>query len=71
MYEESRSKLWYVVPVLFGVIGGFITWLILRSQDGVMAKNCLLIGAISSLISLVLYFVLGSVTHSEPLPWDA
>lgn len=72
MYREQSSKLWYVVPILFGVIGGFITWFILRKSDNAMAKNCLLVGALSSLISMGIYFALGNdVAPSEPLPWDA
>lgn len=71
MYREQSNKLWYAIPILFGVIGGFITWFILRKSDNVMAKNCLLVGALSSLISMGIYFALGNMVPSEPLPWDA
>lgn len=71
MYRTPENKLWYVIPILFGVIGGFVIWFILRKSDPNMARNCLLVGALSSLVSMTLYFALGSWEQTEPLPWNA
>ena len=53
----------YVLPVLFGVLGGVAAWLLLRGSGdytiSAMGRNCLLVGAISSLVSLVAYMALG------------
>lgn len=63
----------YILPVLFGVLGGVAAWLLLRGSGSMMGRNCILVGAISSLISLVAYMALGVGVVEEPgrVPWNA
>lgn len=63
----------YILPVLFGVLGGVAAWLLLRGSGSIMGRNCLLVGAISSLVSLVAYMALGVGVVEEPgrVPWNA
>lgn len=63
----------YILPVLFGVLGGVVAWLLLRGSGSMMGRNCLLVGAISSLVSLVAYMALGVGVVEEPdrVPWNA
>ena len=42
--EKPRSNLWFLLPILFGVIGGIIAFFILRHDDPHKAKNCLYLG---------------------------
>ena len=42
--ERPRSNLWFLLPILFGVIGGIIAFFILRHDDPRKAKNCLYLG---------------------------
>ncbi len=42
--EKPRSNLWFLLPILFGVIGGIIAFFILRHDDPRKAKNCLYLG---------------------------
>lgn len=41
---KPRSNLWYIAPILFGIIGGIVAFFILRKDDPIKARNCLLIG---------------------------
>jgi 2-hydroxy-6-oxonona-2,4-dienedioate hydrolase len=45
-----RSRLWYVAPILLGVVGGFIAYYIVRDGNPVLAKNALWIGVIISVV---------------------
>ncbi len=42
--EKPRSNAWFLLPILFGVIGGIIAFFILRHDDPRKAKNCLYLG---------------------------
>ena len=45
MTETTPSKAWYLLPIVFNIIGGIIAYIMLRSKDGGMAKNMLYVGA--------------------------
>jgi len=50
-YAVSRpSGLWYLVPLLFGLIGGLIGYVGTKDRDENMAKNLLVFGMIWSFI---------------------
>jgi hypothetical protein len=42
--QHGPSKFWYLVPILFGIIGGVIMYFALRGRDSKMAKKGLLLG---------------------------
>ena len=42
--DEQKSKLWYLLPVFLGIIGGVIAYFVLRKDDPAKAKNCLYLG---------------------------
>jgi hypothetical protein len=50
MPEAKTSKLWYLVPILFGLIGGLVCYLILKDKDKKMAKNLLIVGLVISVL---------------------
>jgi len=41
---KNTSKFWYLLPILFGIIGGVIAYFVLRKSNSRKARNCLLIG---------------------------
>ena len=41
-----RSRLWYMLPVLFNLLGGIVAFFAIRHDDMDKAKNCLLLGII-------------------------
>ena len=60
---RKRSAWWYIVPVLFSLIGGIISFFILRNDDPKLAKNCLIIGAVLTGISLLYTFWFAKIFH--------
>jgi len=56
--EKTRSNAWFLLPILFGIIGGIITFFIFLRNDLKKAIYCLIIGAISSFLALYLNFSL-------------
>ena len=45
-YEKTRSNWWFLLPILFGLIGGIIAYFVLRGDDPKKAKNCLYLGLV-------------------------
>lgn len=56
---RKRSAWWYIVPILFSLLGGIIAFFILRNDDSKLAKNCLIIGAALSGIALLVMIATG------------
>ena len=62
MYPEKiRSRWWYLLPILFGLVGGIIAYFYLKKNDLYMAKLCLYISisiGIPIIGGIFLYFYL-------------
>ena len=58
--ERMRSNWWYIVPVLFGMIGGIIGYFALRRDAPQKAKKCLYLGLILTAINIIANIVLVS-----------
>ena len=50
----ERSKFWYLLPIVFGIVGGLIAYLVLRKSDSRKAKRCLIIGIVFTLLGMSL-----------------
>ena len=54
MYPEKiRSRLWYLVPIFFGLIGGIIAYFAIRRDDPQKGKNCLYLGVILTVFNII------------------
>ncbi len=51
--QKSTSVFWYLLPVFFGIIGGVITYFILRKSNSIKARNCLILGGIVTVITFI------------------
>ena len=53
-YQTRKSRWWYLLPIFFGIIGGIIAYLVLKDDDKTLAKNCLYLGIILTVIGFVI-----------------
>jgi hypothetical protein len=58
-----RSRAWYVLPILFGFIGGIIGYFAVRYDDPKMAKRLLILGVVFAAASVAVY--IGSAVASQ------
>ncbi len=54
--ETRRSGLWYLLPIIFGIIGGVIAYFVIKQDDPIKAKNCLYLGIVLLIIDIVAGF---------------
>lgn len=60
-YERIRSLWWVLLPIFFGIFGGIIGYFILKNDDHKLAKFCLhlsIVLTIIQIISLIPFFLL-------------
>ena len=58
--EKPRSNVWFLLPILFGVIGGIVAFFILRQDDLPKAKNCLYLGIAFMIFGIILNIFIAS-----------
>jgi len=58
----KRSNFWYILPIIFGLLGGFIVYLVLRKSDPSKAKICFILG-LGITVAYFVYF--GSIDSSS------
>ncbi|MDE1868030.1 MAG: hypothetical protein KGI08_10025, partial [Thaumarchaeota archaeon] len=51
------SSLWFLLPILFNVIGGIVAYFVIRDDDPRKAKSCLLLGILLAAIPILLIVV--------------
>jgi len=56
--ERTRSLWWTLLPIFVGMIGGIIGYFILRIDDPRLAKFCLQLGIVLTIIQIAVYFPL-------------
>jgi hypothetical protein len=52
---KIKSNWWYLLPVFLGAIGGIIAWVALKSHDGKLAKNSLILGVVLNAIGIMIF----------------
>ena len=57
MQVKRRSSFWFLLPILFNVIGGIIAFFIIKEDDPKKARNCLYLGIILAAIPILLIIV--------------
>ena len=57
MQVKRRSSFWFLLPILFNVIGGIIAFFVIREDDPKKARNCLYLGIILCIIPVLLVVV--------------
>ena len=44
MQVRRRSSLWFLLPIVFNIVGGVIAYFVIKEDDPKKAKNCLYLG---------------------------
>ncbi|MGI0004701.1 MAG: hypothetical protein ACREAX_05330 [Candidatus Nitrosotenuis sp.] len=57
MEVKRRSAWWFLLPILFSVVGGIIAYFIIKEDDPKKARDCLLLGIILTAIGLAFFFI--------------
>ena len=57
MQVKRRSSFWFLLPIIFNIIGGIIAFFIIREDDPRKARNCLYLGIILAAIPVLLIVV--------------
>ena len=57
MQVKRRSSLWFLLPIIFNIVGGIIAYFIIKEDDPKKAKNCLYLGIILAAIPILLIIV--------------
>lgn len=42
----TTSRIWFLFPIFFGIIGGLIVWICLHEKDPYVAKRCIGLGVV-------------------------
>lgn len=69
MEVKRRSSWWFLLPILFSVIGGIIAYFIIREDDPKKARDCLLLGAILTGIGIAIFVIPILIGMSFMPPW--
>lgn len=56
--ERNRSLWWTLLPIFVGIIGGIIGYFALKNDDPRLAKFCIQLGILLTVIQIVVYIPL-------------
>ena len=62
------SAAWWLLPIFFSFIGGIIAWVCVKDTDPRMAKNCLILGIVITVVPFLI--VLLMVVATLPYGFD-
>lgn len=62
---EKPSNWWYLLPILFGILGGIIGYIVIKVKDEKMAKNILYVGLGTFVLGIILIAAVPSPPPSD------
>jgi len=62
---EKPSNWWYLLPILFGILGGIIGYIVIKVKDEKMAKNILYVGLGTFMLGIILIAAVPSPPPSD------
>jgi hypothetical protein len=64
MSEQQKnrgSNIWYLLPIFFGLVGGMAMFFVLKDENRQLAKNGVKLGAILTIVPILIIVLLWSV----------
>ena len=68
-YGGKPSAAWWLLPIFFSFIGGIIAWACVKDRDPGMAKNCLILGIVLTVVPFAIGLLMVSIA-SLPYMFD-
>ena len=68
-YGGKPSAAWWLLPIFFSFIGGIIAWVCVKDRDPSMAKNCLILGIVLTVVPFAISLLMVSIA-SLPYMFD-
>lgn len=62
--QDRPSRVWYLLPILLGLIGGVIGYFVLRNRDRKFAERMLIIGVVMTVLWWVISFLLSLFAYA-------
>lgn len=62
---KRRSRLWYLLPIFFSIIGGMIAYFVLKESDPITARNTLWVGVVLAAAATVAFLAIYASYNSE------
>ncbi len=62
---RQSSAAWYLLPVFFSIVGGAISYLCLRKQDPPRARKTLILGALLSILPILMLVGILGIVHES------
>ncbi len=60
--QSAVNPLWWLAPILFGLLGGLVAFLVNRDRDARTARTMLIVGASITIVLTFLYYAGGPQT---------
>ena len=60
-YGGKPSAAWWLLPIFLSWLGGIIAWLGVKDRDPRMAKNCLILGIILTVVPIAIGILFASI----------
>ena len=57
---EKPSNVWYLLPILLGIIGGIIGYIVIKAKDERMARNMLYVGLGTFVLGIIIIAAMSS-----------
>ena len=68
-YGGKPSAAWWLLPIFFSLIGGIIAWACVKDRDPRMARNCLILGIVLTVVPFAIGLLMVSIA-SLPYMFD-
>ena len=63
--KKRGSRIWYLLPIFFGLVGGMALFFVLKDEDRQLAKNGVKLGAILTIVPILIVVSLWSVLFAS------
>jgi len=60
--QKKPSRLWYLLPIFFGIVGGIAAYLLVQDKDKKFARKLLIVGIVLTVVYIVIPLLIGLIS---------